>query len=250
MSVIIEFEKISKTYEIGQIKVPALKEVDMTISEGEYVAIMGPSGSGKSTMMNIIGCLDTPTGGIYSLTGERVNQMSDNELADIRNRRIGFVFQTYNLLPRADAFHNVELPLIYAGVPRTRRRERVVEALDRVGLADRMRHKPNELSGGQRQRVAVARALVNRPSLLLADEPTGNLDSQTSYEIMELFGQLHSLGNTIVLVTHEEDISLYAHRVVRLRDGRISYDKPQVPRASGNGQGIHQHNGELNSVSA
>ena len=250
MSVIIEFEKISKTYEIGQIKVPALKDIDMTISEGEYVAIMGPSGSGKSTMMNIIGCLDTPTGGNYKLTGERVDKMTDNELADIRNRRIGFVFQTFNLLPRADAFHNVELPLIYAGVPRQKRRERVEEALERVGLRERMHHKPNELSGGQRQRVAVARALVNRPSLLLADEPTGNLDSRTSYEIMELFGQLHSLGNTIVLVTHEEDISLYAHRVIRLHDGRISYDKPQVPRASGNGQGVRQQNGELDSVSA
>ncbi len=250
MSVIIEFEQISKTYEIGQIKVPALREIDLTISEGEFIAIMGPSGSGKSTMMNIIGCLDTPTGGIYRLTSERVDQMTDNELADIRNRRIGFVFQTFNLLPRADAFHNVELPLIYAGIPRSRRRERVAEALDEVGLADRMHHKPNELSGGQRQRVAVARALVNRPSLLLADEPTGNLDSSTSHEIMELFGHLHSQGNTIVLVTHEEDISLYAHRVVRLLDGRVSADKPQVPRAYGDGQGERRHNGELNSVSA
>jgi len=235
MSAIIELEKISKTYEIGQIKVPALKSVDLTIEEGEYIAIMGPSGSGKSTLMNIIGCLDTPTDGIYSLTSERVDKMTDNELADIRNRRIGFVFQTFNLLPRADAFHNVELPLIYAGFPKAKRRELVAEALDRVGLADRMTHKPNELSGGQRQRVAVARALVNKPSLLLADEPTGNLDSRTSYEIMDLFGQLHRQGNTIVLVTHEEDISKYAHRVVRLLDGEINSDIRQTPSYKGDG---------------
>lgn len=195
-------------------------------------------------MMNIIGCLDTPTEGTYLLTSERVDQMTDNELADVRNRRIGFVFQTFNLLPRADAFHNVELPLIYAGISRQLRRERVEEALDRVGLADRMHHKPNELSGGQRQRVAVARALVNNPSLLLADEPTGNLDSSTSYEIMELFGQLHNQGNTIVLVTHEEDIAKYAHRVVRLLDGKISSDETQVPRASGNGSRQHAFGGD------
>jgi len=236
MNSIIEFRNIHKVYEIGQIKVPALAGVDLQISEGEYVAIMGPSGSGKSTLMNIIGCLDTPTEGVYRLAGERVDQMSDNELADIRNRRIGFVFQTFNLLPRADAFHNVELPLIYAGVPRVRRRERVEAALEEVGLADRMHHKPNELSGGQRQRVAVARALVNNPSLLLADEPTGNLDSRTSYEIMELFGQLHGGGNTLVLVTHEEDIAAYAHRVVRLLDGKIHSDDRQTPRTGANGK--------------
>ncbi|MCB2200293.1 ABC transporter ATP-binding protein [bacterium] len=231
----IDLKNLHKVYEIGQIKVPALAGVDLDIREGEYVAIMGPSGSGKSTMMNIIGCLDTPTDGIYRLAGERVDQMTDNELADIRNRRIGFVFQTFNLLPRADAFHNVELPLIYAGISRSQRKEQVESALEKVGLADRMHHKPNELSGGQRQRVAVARALVNNPSLLLADEPTGNLDSRTSYEIMELFGQLYEGGNTIILVTHEEDIAAYSHRVVRLLDGKISSDETQVPRTGENG---------------
>lgn len=235
MSSIIDLKNLHKVYEIGQIKVPALAGVDLDIREGEYVAIMGPSGSGKSTMMNIIGCLDTPTDGIYRLAGERVDQMTDNELADIRNRRIGFVFQTFNLLPRADAFHNVELPLIYAGISRSQRKEQVESALEKVGLADRMHHKPNELSGGQRQRVAVARALVNNPSLLLADEPTGNLDSRTSYEIMELFGQLYEGGNTIILVTHEEDIAAYSHRVVRLLDGKISSDETQVPRTGENG---------------
>jgi len=236
MSTIIDLKNLHKVYEIGQIKVPALAGVDLSIEEGEYVAIMGPSGSGKSTMMNIIGCLDTPTDGVYRLAGERVDRMTDNELADIRNRRIGFVFQTFNLLPRADAFHNVELPLIYAGVPRSMRREQVESALEKVGLADRMHHKPNELSGGQRQRVAVARALVNNPSLLLADEPTGNLDSRTSYEIMELFGSLYEGGNTIVLVTHEEDIAAYAHRVVRLLDGSIASDQTQKPRSGQNGR--------------
>ncbi len=230
MSKIIQLENISKIYEIGDIKVPALNGVDMEIDEGEYVSIMGPSGSGKSTLMNLIGCLDTPTGGTYLLTGENVGEMTDNELADIRNRRIGFVFQTFNLLPRANAFHNVELPLIYAGMSKEDREEKVEYALEKVGLKDRMKHKPNELSGGQRQRVAVARALVNDPSLLLADEPTGNLDSATSYEIMDLFGKLHASGNTIVLVTHEEDIAAYSHRVVRLLDGRISSDEKQEPR--------------------
>lgn len=255
MSSLIELKKIAKTYEIGQIKVRALRDVDLSINTGDYVAIMGPSGSGKSTLMNIIGCLDTPTSGVYSLAGERVDSMSDNELADIRNRRIGFIFQTFNLLPRADAFHNVELPLIYAGIPRIKRREMAAEALEKVGLGDRMKHKPNELSGGQRQRVAVARALVNNPSLLLADEPTGNLDSRTSYEMMDLFGQLHNQGNTIVLVTHEEDIALYSHRVVRLLDGRIGEDytqEPQIPeaarfaleRANGNGHSTQNGNGD------
>lgn len=229
MSKIIELNGISKIYEIGNIKVKALQDIDLSIDNGEYVAIMGPSGSGKSTLMNLIGCLDTPTDGVYKLTDEDVSEMTDNELADVRNRRIGFVFQTFNLLPRANAFHNVELPLIYAGLSRDDRIERVEAALEKVGLADRMKHKPNELSGGQRQRVAIARALVNDPSLLLADEPTGNLDSATSYEIMELFGKLHDSGNTIVVVTHEEDIAKYAHRVVRLLDGYINNDQQQTP---------------------
>lgn len=235
MSSLISLRQIDKIYEIGKIKVQALRKIDLEIQSNEYIAIMGPSGSGKSTLMNIIGCLDTPTNGEYQLAGEVVNNMGDNQLAGIRNRRIGFIFQTFNLLPRADAFHNVELPLIYAGVPKRKRRERTVEALTQVGLQERMKHKPNELSGGQRQRVAVARALVNNPSLLLADEPTGNLDSRTSYEIMELFRELHNQGNTIVLVTHEEDIAAYAHRVVRLLDGRIHSDETQTPRNGMNG---------------
>ncbi len=240
MSTLIRLKGITKVYEIGRFKVPALRGIDLTIERGEYLAIMGPSGSGKSTLMNIIGCLDTPTAGVYHLSGEEVQEMTDNELADIRNRRIGFVFQTFNLLPRANAFHNVELPLIYAGMSRAERRKRTTEALERVGLADRMHHKPNELSGGQRQRVAVARALVNQPSLLLADEPTGNLDSRTSYEIMELFKQLHEQGNTIVLVTHEEDIAGYAHRVVRLLDGMVHSDQRQTPRSGENGGFAHK----------
>ncbi|MBS1261718.1 MAG: putative ABC transporter ATP-binding protein YknY [Calditrichaeota bacterium] len=230
MSRIIELEQITKIYEIGNIQVKALQGVDLTIDSGEYVAIMGPSGSGKSTLMNLIGCLDTATSGTYLLTGENVSEMTDNELADIRNRQIGFVFQTFNLLPRANAFHNVELPLIYAGLSSEERREKVELALEKVGLADRMKHKPNELSGGQRQRVATARALVNDPSLLLADEPTGNLDSATSFEIMELFGKLHEGGNTIVVVTHEKDIAAYARRVVSLLDGYVSDVRTQEPR--------------------
>jgi putative ABC transport system ATP-binding protein len=210
---------------MGSQTVHALSGVSFDINKNEYVAIMGPSGSGKSTMMNVIGCLDTPSSGSYILNGTNVNTLSDNELAAIRNKEIGFVFQTFNLLPRSTALANVELPLIYAGMKGSARRQRAIEVLERVGLADRMHHKPNELSGGQRQRVAVARALVNNPSILLADEPTGNLDSKTGVEIMELFEELHSQGNTIILVTHEEDIALHAHRIIRLRDGLLESDK-------------------------
>jgi len=220
----IETDNLWKTYTMGVEKVYALRSVSMTINKGEYVAIMGPSGSGKSTLMNLIGCLDTPTQGEYWLNDKRVRQMNDNELANIRNREIGFVFQTFNLLPRASALHNVELPLIYNGTPRTER-ERLAEiALEKVELADRMNHKPSELSGGQRQRVALARALVNNPSILLADEPTGNLDSKTSEEIMKLFVSLHRLGNTIITVTHEASIARHAHRVLSILDGRIARD--------------------------
>ncbi len=230
MAPLIDLEQLYKIYQIGEIEVRALNGVNLAIDQSEYVAIMGPSGSGKSTLMNIIGCLDTPSDGVYKLAGERVDTMQDNQLADIRNRRIGFVFQTFNLLPRADAFHNVELPLIYSGMPRAERRDRTAAALGKVGLAERMKHKPNELSGGQRQRVAIARALVNNPDILLADEPTGNLDSRTSYEIMDLFAELHEGENTIVLVTHEEDIAAYSKRVVRLLDGQIHSDKRQEAR--------------------
>ncbi|MBZ0273171.1 ABC transporter ATP-binding protein [bacterium] len=216
---------IRKVYDLGAQKLEVLKGVDLSIDAGEFVAIMGPSGSGKSTLMNIIGCLDTPTSGSYILDGETVSELSDDRLADIRNRKIGFVFQTFNLLARQNARANVELPLIYAGVPRAERHERATAALSAVGLGTRWKHRPNELSGGERQRVAVARALVNRPALLLADEPTGNLDSKTSTEIMKLMVELHDKGNSIVLVTHEEDIAGYAHRVIRLLDGQIASDE-------------------------
>lgn len=228
--VLIETHNLWKTYEMGAEKVHALRGASINIEKGEYVAIMGPSGSGKSTLMNLIGCLDTPTQGEYLLNGKKVNQMNDDELANIRNREVGFVFQTFNLLPRATALHNVELPLIYNGSPAVERKEKAEAALRRVDLGDRMYHKPSELSGGQRQRVALARALVNDPSLLLADEPTGNLDSKTSIEIMRLFEQLHQQGNTIIVVTHEESIAKSAQRVLSILDGEIASDE----RSSGN----------------
>ena len=223
--VVIETQEIWKTYEMGAEQLHALRGVSLQIRKGEYVAIMGPSGSGKSTLMNLIGCLDSPTQGNYWLAGRLVSQLTDDELAHIRNKEIGFVFQTFNLLPRATALHNVELPLIYNGTGAEERLARAKEVLAQVDLAPRMMHKPNELSGGQRQRVAIARALVNRPSILLADEPTGNLDSATGDEIMALFARLHESGNTIILVTHEPDIGLHAHRVIRLRDGKIEKDE-------------------------
>jgi len=221
---LIETNNLWKTYEMGAETVHALRGVSITIEKGEYVAIMGPSGSGKSTLMNLIGCLDTPTQGEYILNGRKVSQMNDDELAAIRNREIGFVFQTFNLLPRATALHNVELPLIYNGTSAQGRRELALKALAKVDLADRVTHKPSELSGGQRQRVAMARALVNEPSLLLADEPTGNLDSKTSIEIMKLIDDLHRQGNTIIIVTHEKDIAQHAHRVLSILDGEIAED--------------------------
>ncbi len=218
---IITLKNISKIYQVGSEEVHALRDVTLTIDKGEYVAIMGPSGSGKSTLMNVLGCLDTPTHGIYTFKGAKVSEMNDNELAEIRNKEIGFVFQTFNLLPRSDALHNVELPLIYAGIPSAERKERAREALVRVGLETRIHHKPNELSGGQRQRVAIARALVTEPSIILADEPTGNLDTKTGEEIMLLFNEIYEQGNTIILVTHEEYIAKHAERIIRLRDGLI-----------------------------
>ena len=224
---LIETHDLWKTYLMGDEYIHALRGVSISIDRGEYVAIMGPSGSGKSTLMNLIGCLDTPTLGSYRLNGQEVAQMTDNELARIRNEEIGFVFQTFNLLPRASALHNVELPLVYAGVPALEREKRARGALEKVELTSRMQHRPNELSGGQRQRVAIARALVNNPSILLADEPTGNLDSKTGAEIMNLFARLHDSGNTIILVTHEADIAAYAHRTIHLRDGVVEKDVRQ-----------------------
>jgi putative ABC transport system ATP-binding protein len=225
MSEIIRIRDLAREYQMGQERILALRGVTLDIRRNEYVAIMGPSGSGKSTMMNVLGCLDTPTGGEYWLNGQEVSRLSDDELARVRNREIGFVFQTFNLLPRATALHNVELPLVYAGVRARERRERAAAALARVGLENRMDHRPNELSGGQRQRVAIARALVNSPSILLADEPTGNLDSVTSEEIMRVFGDLHAAGQTVIMVTHEPDIAAHAERVVVLRDGRVESDR-------------------------
>jgi len=221
---IIEIKEITRDFPLGNETVYVLKGIDLTINKGEYVALMGPSGSGKSTLMNILGCLDTPTAGDYILNGKDVSKMGDDELAEIRNKEIGFVFQTFNLLPRTTALDNVALPMVYAGYSKSERTERATEVLNQVGLGDRMDHKPNQLSGGQRQRVAVARALVNRPSIILADEPTGNLDSKTSIEIMNLFNEIHANGNTVILVTHEEDIAEHAHRIIRLRDGVIESD--------------------------
>ena len=225
---LIDIKDLFKVYDLGEVQVAALNGVDVTIEKNEYVAIMGPSGSGKSTLMNIIGCLDVPSDGEYILNNKRVSEMVDDELAEIRNKEIGFVFQTFNLLPRANALHNVELPLIYNGTPRTQRKEIARDTLEKVGLGNRMHHKPNELSGGQRQRVAVARALVNNPSIILADEPTGNLDSKTGEEIMQLFEDLHKAGNTIILVTHEEYIAQHSKRIIRLLDGKIVSDETVV----------------------
>lgn len=225
MSAVIDIEGLSKVYVMGSTEVHALRRIDLQIRTNEYVALMGPSGSGKSTLMNLLGCLDSPTDGRYRLDGSDVSQMTDSELAEVRNRKIGFVFQTFNLLPRLSALENVALPLVYSGISRKQREARSMEVLNEVGLGDRTDHKPNELSGGQRQRVAIARALVNRPAIILADEPTGNLDTKTSIEIMEIFEKIHDAGNTVILVTHEPDISEHAHRIVRLRDGLIETDE-------------------------
>lgn len=222
---LIKIKDITRDFPLGNEIVHVLKGIDLEIFKGEYVALMGPSGSGKSTLMNILGCLDTPTSGTYILNGKDVSQMNDDELADIRNKEIGFVFQTFNLMPRTTALDNVALPMIYAGYSKNERNKRATEVLTQVGLSDRMDHKPNQLSGGQRQRVAVARALINKPSIILADEPTGNLDSKTSLEIMNLFNEIYANGNTVILVTHEEEIAAYAHRIIRLRDGMVEKDE-------------------------
>ncbi|MDC8000610.1 ABC transporter ATP-binding protein [Aequorivita todarodis] len=224
MSLVIKIRNITRDFPLGNEIVKVLKGIDLDIERGEYVALMGPSGSGKSTLMNLLGCLDTPTSGSYELNGKNVSNMTDDELAEIRNKEIGFVFQTFNLLPRTTALENVALPMVYAGASKSERTERAKQVLTDVGLADRMDHKPNQLSGGQRQRVAVGRALVNRPSIILADEPTGNLDSKTSEEIMNLFNDIHKAGNTVIVVTHEEDIAERAHRIIRLRDGMVESD--------------------------
>ncbi len=231
MTPIIQIHQITKTFTVGQEQVHALKGVDLVINKGEYVALMGPSGSGKSTLMNMLGCLDTPTSGTYILNGTDVSKMDDNELAEVRNKDIGFVFQTFNLMPRLTALGNVALPLVYAGKNKETREERATEVLKHVKLEDRMNHKPNELSGGQRQRVAIARALVNNPAIILADEPTGNLDTKTSMEIMALFEEIHQQGNTVILITHEEDIAKFAYRVVRLRDGVVESDEQNTNRS-------------------
>ena len=232
---LIRISDLAKLYRMGTETIHALRGVSVTIDRGEYLAIMGPSGSGKSTLMNLLGCLDSPSSGVYELNGSNVAAMDDNQLAEIRNREIGFVFQSFNLLARSHALHNVELPLVYAGVPPAERRVRALEALSQVGLADRVHHKPNELSGGQRQRVAIARALVNRPSIILADEPTGNLDSRTGVEILALFAELSRRGNTIIVVTHEEDVARHARRILRIRDGAIAADERNLPGLGGSG---------------
>lgn len=229
---LLELNGISKSYPIGGEVVHALRSITLKIEKGEYVALMGPSGSGKSTLMNILGCLDSPSGGTYILNGKEVSKMTENELADIRNKEIGFIFQTFNLIPRSTALDNVALPLVYSGVKKEDRLARAQKSLDDVGLSDRSTHKPNELSGGQRQRVAVARALVNNPSIILADEPTGNLDSKTSYEIMNLFEEIHRKGNTVIVVTHEEDIARHAHRIIRIKDGLVDADQPNTAKSS------------------
>lgn len=228
MEPIIRVLDISRLYKVGTETIYALRSISLDIQKNEYVALMGSSGSGKSTLMNVLGCLDTPTGGKYYLNGIDVSVMSDNELAEVRNKQIGFVFQTFNLLPRSTALENVALPLVYAGIPKAEREARALKALQDVGLGDRVTHRPNELSGGQRQRVAIARALVTKPSIILADEPTGNLDSKTSYEIMALLAEIHAKGNTVILVTHEEDIARHAHRIVRLKDGLVESDSPNA----------------------
>lgn len=226
---LINIKEIKRDFKLGSEVLHVLKGINLNIEKGEYVALMGPSGSGKSTLMNLLGCLDTPTSGTYILNGKDVSKLTDNELAEIRNKEIGFVFQTFNLMPRTTALDNVALPMVYAGISSNERKQRATEVLKDVGLADRMDHKPNQLSGGQRQRVAVGRALVNKPSIILADEPTGNLDSKTSIEIMNLFDEIHAKGNTVILVTHEEDIAKHAHRIIRLRDGMIESDERRSP---------------------